>query len=208
MACVDACIVAVRMAPGLGPLSNHELIPLRGRGGSASTDELGRVSLRGPRSIYMLPKKKNQRRTPMWERKLRGAASGNRPEDSWTDEAGTSGDASDGNGATRWVGNYSSKLASCSMRGAEGHFGGPPAFQAPFESLGPIVNNLQEVVTKLLATVRDAFALNWQHCGPQFWASVASFATKRRLPRTRIIISGVFCNSLYADWGRVGARRD
>jgi hypothetical protein len=31
--------------------------------------------------------------------------------------------------------------------------------------LGPIVNNLQEVVTKLLATVWDAFALNWQHCG-------------------------------------------
>jgi hypothetical protein len=48
------------MAPGLGPLSNHELIPLRGRGGSASTDELGRVSLRGPRSIYMLPKKKKK----------------------------------------------------------------------------------------------------------------------------------------------------
>jgi hypothetical protein len=28
---------------------------------------------------------------------------------------------------------------------------------------------------------------------------VASFATKRRLLRTRIIISGVFCNSFYAD---------
>jgi hypothetical protein len=28
---------------------------------------------------------------------------------------------------------------------------------------------------------------------------VASFATKRRLPRTRIIISGVFCNRFYAD---------
>ena len=51
------------MAPGLGPLSNHELIPLRGRDGSASTDELGRVSLRGPRSIYMLPKKKTIHRT-------------------------------------------------------------------------------------------------------------------------------------------------
>jgi hypothetical protein len=28
---------------------------------------------------------------------------------------------------------------------------------------------------------------------------VAFFATKRRLLRTRIIISGVFCNSFYAD---------
>jgi hypothetical protein len=83
-----------------------------------------------------------------------------------------------------------------------GHFGGPPAFQAFFESLGPIVNNLQEVVTKLLATVRDAFALNWQQCGPQFCnrrTLGAIFATKRRLLRTRIIISGVFCNSFYAD---------
>ena len=90
--------------------------------------------------------------------------------------------------------------AACVVR--TGHFDGPPAFQASFESLGPIVNNLQEVVTKLLATGRDAFALNWQHCGPQFCnrrTSVASFATKRRLLRTRIIISGVFCNSFYAD---------
>jgi hypothetical protein len=60
--------------------------------------------------------------------------------------------------------------AACVVR--TGHFGGPPAFQASFESLGPIVNNLQEVVTKLLATVRDAFALNWQHCGPQFCNSL------------------------------------
>ncbi len=30
MGCVDAYIVAVRMAPGLGPLSNHELNPLSG----------------------------------------------------------------------------------------------------------------------------------------------------------------------------------
>ena len=27
----------------------------------------------------------------------------------------------------------------------------------------------------------------------------ANFATKRRLPRTRILISGVFCNRFYAD---------
>ena len=88
------------------------------------------------------------------------------------------------------------------MRGADRAFRRSPAFQAFFESLGPIVNNLQEVVTKLLATVRDAFALNWQHCGPQFCnrrTSGAIFATKRRLLRTRIIISGVFCNSFYAD---------
>jgi hypothetical protein len=90
--------------------------------------------------------------------------------------------------------------AACVVR--TGHFDGPPAFQASFESLGPIVNNLQEVVTKLLATVRDAFALNWQQCGPQFCnrrTLGAIFATKRRLLRTRIIISGVFCNSFYAD---------
>ncbi len=71
-----------------------------------------------------------------------------------------------------------------------------------FESLGPIVNNLRGVVTKLPATVRDAFALNWQHCGAQFCnrrTSRAFFATKRRLLRTRIRISGVFCNSCYAD---------
>ena len=30
---------------------------------------------------------------------------------------------------------------------------------------------------------------------------MASFATKRRLLRTRIIISGVFCNSFYAEGG-------
>ena len=30
MDCVDACIAAVQMAPGLGPLLNHELIPLKG----------------------------------------------------------------------------------------------------------------------------------------------------------------------------------
>ena len=47
--------IPIRPETGIGV---HELIPLRGRGGSASTDELGRVSLRGPRSIYMLPKKK------------------------------------------------------------------------------------------------------------------------------------------------------
>jgi hypothetical protein len=67
-----------------------------------------------------------------------GAASGNRPEDSWTDEAGTSGEVSDGNGVTRWVGNYSSKLASCSMRGADRAYRRSPrilAFQASKPSL-------------------------------------------------------------------------
>jgi hypothetical protein len=91
--------------------------------------------------------------------------------------------------------------AACVVR--TGHFDGPPAFQASFESLGRIVNNLQEVVTKLLATVRDAFALNWQHCGPQFCnrrTSVASFATKRR-------VQGFFATA-FTRWGRVGAGRD
>ena len=44
---VDAYIAAVQMAPGLGPLLNHELIPpLRGWAGSGSMDQLGRLPLR------------------------------------------------------------------------------------------------------------------------------------------------------------------
>ena len=44
-----------------------------------------------------------------------------------------------------------------------GQNGGPLPFEASFESSRPIVNNLRGVVTKLPATVRDVFALNWQH---------------------------------------------
>ena len=58
------------------------------------------------------------------------------------------------------------QVAAIEMR--VGQNGGPLPFEASFESLRPIVNNLRGVVTKLLATVRDAFARNWQHCGPQF----------------------------------------
>jgi hypothetical protein len=84
-----------------------------------------------------------------------------------------------------------------------GHFGGPPAFQAFFESLGPIVNNLQEVVTKLLATVRDAFALNWQHCGTSILQQAdfgGDFCNETAFtPDTYPNFGLFFCNRFYAD---------
>jgi hypothetical protein len=89
------------------------------------------------------------------------------------------------------------QVAAIEMR--VGQNGGPLPFEASFESLRPIVNNLRGVVTKLLATVRDAFALNWQHCGPQFCNRRTS---KRFLQQNGVYsghVSGVFCNSCYAD---------
>ncbi len=59
------------------------------------------------------------------------------------------------------------------------------------------------VVTKLPATVRDAFALNWQHCGPQFCNCAHNRRTSRRFLQQNGVysghVSGVFCSSCYAD---------
>ncbi len=51
-----------------------------------------------------------------------------------TPTTGTSGEVSDGNGVTRWAGNYSSELASCSMHGAADRAFGSLPF--PFSLFG------------------------------------------------------------------------
>ena len=97
------------------------------------------------------------------------------------------------------------------LRCVWGQNGGPPFPSEAIIDLGaPIINNLPEVATKLTATVRDASALKSQHESVQFRnrrTLRAFFATKRRLLRTRIPTSGVFCNSFYAD-GHGSWRKD
>ena len=92
------------------------------------------------------------------------------------------------------------QVAAIEMR--VGQNGGPLPSEAIIDLGAPIINNLPEVATKLTATVRDASALKSQHESVQFRnrrTLRAFFATKRRLLRTRIPTSGVFCNSFYAD---------
>ena len=88
------------------------------------------------------------------------------------------------------------QVAAIEMR--VGQNGGPLPSEAIIDLGAPIINNLPEVATKLTATVRDASALKSQHESVQFRnrrTLRAFFATKRRLLRTRIPTSGVFCNS-------------
>ena len=92
------------------------------------------------------------------------------------------------------------QVAAIEMR--VGQSGGPLPSEAIIDLGAPIINNLPEVATKLTATVRDASALKSQHESVQFRnrrTLRAFFATKRRLLRTRIPTSGVFCNGFYAD---------
>ena len=92
------------------------------------------------------------------------------------------------------------QVAAIEMR--VGQNGGPLPSEAIIDLGAPIINNLPEVATKLTATVRDASALKSQHESVQFRnrrTLRAFFATKRRLLRTRIPTSGVFCNGFYAD---------
>jgi hypothetical protein len=92
------------------------------------------------------------------------------------------------------------QVAAIEMR--VGQNGGPLPSEAIIDLGAPIINNVQEMGTKLTATVRDASALKSQHESVHFRnrrTLRAFFATKRRLLRTRIPTSGVFCNSFYAD---------
>jgi len=89
------------------------------------------------------------------------------------------------------------RVAAIEMR--VGQNDGPLPFEAIIEIGEPIIGILQEVVTELTATVRDALGPNPQHCGVHFCnrrTSRAFFATKLL---TRITNSSVFCNSCYAD---------
>ena len=100
------------------------------------------------------------------------------------------------------------QVAAIEMR--VGQNGGPLQSEAIIDLGAPIINNLPEVATKLTATVRDASALKSQHESVQFRnrrTLRAFFATKRRLLRTRIPTSGVFCNGFYAD-GHGSWRKD
>jgi len=101
------------------------------------------------------------------------------------------------------------QVAAIEMR--VGQNGGPLPFEAIIDFGEPIVYFLQEVVTELTATVRDAFGPNPQHGGVHFCnrrTSRAFFATTPGLLRTRVTIPGVSCNSFYAKGhgGRDGGR--
>ena len=101
------------------------------------------------------------------------------------------------------------QVAAIEMR--VGQNGGPLPFEAIFDFGEPIVYFLQEVVTELTATVRDAFGPNPQHGGVHFCnrrTSRAFFATTPGLLRTRVTISGVSCNHFYAKGHGRGCGRD
>jgi hypothetical protein len=101
------------------------------------------------------------------------------------------------------------RVAAIEMR--VGQNDGPLPFEAIIEIGEPIIGILQEVVTELTATVRDAFGPNPQHGGVHFCnrrTSRAFFATTPGLRRTRVTISGGSCNNFYAKGHGRGCGRD